>query len=83
MSFTSLSAALLLVVAVSVFWGVRRGMRRGLTPTALTLSAVAVSALVAAPLAVWLSDYSAKAMATYTPYRILYDFQVSVIESYL
>ena len=62
MSFTSLSAALLLVVAVAVFWGIRRGMRRGLTPTVFTLSAVAVSALAAAPLAVWLSDYSAKAV---------------------
>ena len=63
MSFTSLSAALLLVVAVAVFWGIRRGMRRGLTPTVFTLSAVAVSALAAAPLAVWLSDYPVKAMA--------------------
>lgn len=62
MSFTSLSAALLLVAAVGVVLEVRRGMRRGLTPTVLSLSALAVSALAAAPLAVWLSDYPARAL---------------------
>lgn len=63
MPFTTLSAALLLAVAAGVFLEVRRGLRRGLTRTAFTLSAVVFSGLLAAPLAVWLSNFPIKALS--------------------
>lgn len=59
MSFTMLSAVLLLTVGVGVFLEALRGYRQGLVRTAVSLSAVIFSALAAAPLAVWLSDYPA------------------------
>ncbi len=60
MSFTMLSTLLLLTVGVSVFLEALRGYRRGFAQTAVSLSAVVFSALVSAPLAVWLSDYPTK-----------------------
>ena len=63
MSFTTLSAALLLAVAAGVFLEVRRGLRRGLTRTAFTLSTVVFSGLAAAPLAVWLSNLPTEALS--------------------
>lgn len=60
MTFTMLSAILLLTVGAGVFIEVMRGLRRGLTRTAMTLSSVLLSALIAAPLAVWLSDLPCK-----------------------
>ncbi len=56
MSFTMFSAVLLLVVGAGIFIEVMRGIRRGLVWTAISLSTVVLSALIAAPLAVWLSD---------------------------
>ena len=56
MSFTMLSAILLLTVGAGVLMEVMRGLSRGLTRTAMTLCSVVLSALIAAPLAVWLSD---------------------------
>lgn len=60
MSFTMLSAALLLLVGAGVFIEVMRGLDRGLTRTAMTLSSVVLAALVAIPLAMWLSDLPCK-----------------------
>ena len=60
MAFTQLSAVLLGAVVVSVLLSALRGCRRGLIPTAISLSCVLLSALTAAPLAVWLSDLPAK-----------------------
>ena len=63
MSFTMLSAFLLLTVGVGTFVEVMRGLKRGLTRTAMTLSSVVLSALIAIPLAAWLSDLPLKRMS--------------------
>ena len=62
MSFTlsTFTAVLILVVGAGVFIEVLRGFRRGFVWTAVSLAAVVLSALIAAPLAVWLSDFPAK-----------------------
>ena len=70
MSFTMFSAVLLLVVGAGVFIEVMRGMRRGLVWTAVSLSTVVLSALIAAPLAVWLSD---------TPAQMLRDILLALL----
>ena len=67
MSFTLLSAALLLCVGACVIPKVMRGYRQGLARSAISLSAVVFSALAAIPLAVWLSDYPADLAAKYLP----------------
>ena len=51
-----LSVSLLLTVGAGVLIEAVRGVSRGLTRTAMTLTSVVLSALIAAPLAVWLSD---------------------------
>lgn len=67
MSFTLLSAALLLCVGACVIPKALRGYRQGLARSAISLSAVVFSALAAVPLAVWLSDYPADLAAKYLP----------------
>lgn len=54
-----LTAVFLLIVGAVVFVEVLAGLRRGLVRSAVSLCAVVFSALVSAPLAVWLSDYPA------------------------
>lgn len=58
--FTGLSAVLLGVVGAGVLLAALRGHRRGFIPTVISLSGVILSALVAAPLAEWLSDFPAE-----------------------
>ncbi len=61
--FTGLSAILLGIVGVCVLLAALRGHRRGWIPTVISLSGVILSALVAAPLALWLSDRPAETAA--------------------
>ncbi len=68
MSFTILSAALLLFLGVGIFRNAIRGYRQGLAFSAISLAAVVFSALVAIPLARWLSNYPADLLASYLPY---------------
>ena len=70
MSFTILSAALLLFLGAVIFKNALNGYRRGLALSAISLSAVVFSALVAIPLALWLSDYPSRLLARYLPYWI-------------
>lgn len=56
MSFSRITAILLLTVALAVFIEVRRGLRRGLVRTAVGLSVLLASALGALGLSVLLSD---------------------------
>jgi hypothetical protein len=56
MSFTLLSAALLLLLAVGIVPAAIRGYRQGLGRSALSLAVTVLSGLAAIPLAVWLSD---------------------------
>ena len=67
MSFTILSAVLLLVVGTAILIEVTRGYRRGFMRTTISLAVVVLSALVAAPLAVWLSDFVVKLCNGYLP----------------
>ena len=60
MTFTIFSAVLLLCVGLSVLKEVMRGLNRGFGRTAISLATVVFSALVAAPLAYWLSDLPAE-----------------------
>ena len=60
MTFTIFSAVLLLSVGLSVLKEVMKGLRRGFGRTAISLATVVFSALVAAPLAYWLSDLPAE-----------------------
>lgn len=60
MTFTIFSAVLLLCVGLSVLKEVMKGLRQGFGRTAISLATVVFSALVAAPLAYWLSDLPAE-----------------------
>ena len=59
-TFSPFTAVLVLAVGVGIAMEVLRGIRRNLVWTAVSLAAVVLSALVAAPLAVWLSDFPAQ-----------------------
>ncbi len=67
MSFTIVSAALLLFLGVGIFRNATRGYRHGLAFSAISLAAVVFSALAAIPLARWLSNYPAALLARYMP----------------
>ena len=67
MSFTILSATLLLLLAVGIVPRVMRGYRQGFGRTAILLAMTVLCGLAAAPLAVWLSDYPADLLAVYLP----------------
>ncbi len=74
MSFTILSMAFFGIIGVGVLIEVVRGLKRGLTRSLMSLGTVLLSALAAAPLAVWLSDI---------PTRKIYDWiydELPVIE---
>ncbi len=62
MSFTPLSAAFFGIVGVAVFIEVVRGLKRGFTRSVVGLMTVVLSALIAAPLALLLSDKPAAAI---------------------
>ncbi len=57
MSFTLLSIALVGCVGLAVFKEVLTGIKRGLSRSLIALSVVILSAVAAAPLAIWLSDF--------------------------
>ena len=60
LTLSTLTAVLVLVVVAGIFIEVLRGYRRGLVWMAVSLATVVLSALIAAPIAVWLSDFPAK-----------------------
>ena len=60
LTLSSFTAVLVLVVGAGIAIEVLRGLRRNLVWTAVSLATVVLSALVAAPLAVWLSDFPAQ-----------------------
>ncbi len=67
MSFTILSATLLLLLAVGIIPRAMRGYRQGFGRTAISLAMTVLCGLIAAPLAVLLSDYPTALLAECLP----------------